>query len=174
MYPNKRSDLGSDRPKIRPEKEPIDVLMEITGLVAVVGMLVLTVVKYPGLPETIPTHFDAAGVPDGFGNKGMIWLLPGINLLMFTGLYFLSRFPWTWNYPVNITAENAQRLYRHGTRSMRILNLLLVIMFSYLTWQSIASATGKSDGLGIWFMPVTLVVILGYTAYMIIRMYRLK
>ena len=165
---------AGERPRIRPDKEPLDFLFEIAGLITVVAMVVLAAIKYPGLPQTIPTHFNGSGLPDDYSGKGMIWLLPGISVVLFAGISILNYFPFTFNFPVNITAENAERLYRHATRSMRVMNLMLVILFFYLTWQTIATAAGGSTGLGLWFVPVTVVAILGYSLYMIIRMYRLK
>jgi hypothetical protein len=104
----------------------------------------------------------------------MIWFLAGVAVVLYSGLSLLNRFPYIFNFPVNITPENAERIYRHATRCIRLLNFLLVIMFFYLTWQSIAVATGKSAGLGLWFLPVTIVAILLVTIYMVIRMYQLK
>ena len=164
----------ADRPRIRPEKEPIDFLLEYAGLFGLVVLLVLTAMKYKDLPDTIPTHFNAAGRPDGFGPKIMIWLLPVITVVIYTGLSILNRFPYIFNFPVNITGENALRLYRFATRSIRVLNFLLTITFLYLTWESINAASGKSPGLGAWFLPVMVVVIMGFLIYMIVRMYKLK
>jgi len=164
----------ADRPRIRPEKEPVDFLLEIAGLLAVVALVILTAIKYPGLPNRIPTHFNGSGLPDDYSGKGMIWLLPGIAVLMFAGISALNRFPYIFNFPVNITPENAERLYRHAARYMRLLNLLLVILFFYLSWQTIAVATAKSSGLGLWFLPVSVGTILIVSVYMVIRMFKLK
>ncbi|MCX6284264.1 MAG: DUF1648 domain-containing protein [Bacteroidetes bacterium] len=164
----------ADRPRIRPAKEPVDFLLEIAALILVVALVVITAVKYAGLPQQIPTHFNASGQPDDYSHKSMIWFLTGIAFVIFTGLSVLNRFPYIFNFPVNITTENAERLYRHATRSLRLINLLTTIMFFYLTWQSIAVATGKAAGLGIWFLPVTVGAIFLVTIYMVIRMYQLK
>lgn len=176
MYPKNSfgRQPGSERPRIRPEKEPIDVLLEIAGLVAVIVMVMITARSYSGLPDRIPTHFNGSGQPDGYGGKVTIWLLPGITIAMYAGLSLINRFPYIFNFPVNITEENAPRLYRHATRSIRILNLLLVMLFLYLTWETIALASGKSSGLGFLFTPVAIFVILIFLLYMIVRMYKLK
>jgi len=164
----------SDRPRIRPEKEPLDFLLEITSLVAVIAMVVVTAMNYAALPHTIPTHFNGAGQPDGYGGKGMIWLLPAITIIMYSVLSVVNLFPFRFNFPFNINEENAPRLYQHAMRSIRILNLLLVILFFYLTWQSISLANGKSGGLGLMFLPLTIFVIIIFLLYMIMRMYKLR
>ena len=66
----------------------------------------LVISNYAGLPETIPIHFNAKGVADGFGKKGMIWLLPSLTLIMVPGMLLLRRWPWISNVPLEITEEN--------------------------------------------------------------------
>jgi len=172
IMPGKQSLSG--RPKIRPDKEPIDFLLEIAGMIAVLTAVLLAAFWYSRLPQQIPTHFNAAGQPDGYSVRGMIWFLPILAVFLFTGMGILNHFPYIFNFPVNITQENAGRIYRHATRSMRMLNFLLVVLFLYLTWQTIAVASGKSAGLGSWFLPVTIGAILLVTIYMVIRMHQLK
>jgi len=176
MYQKKslESKSNANRPRIKPDKEPVDFLLEITGIIAVIAMLVLTAMSFKGLPDRIPTHFNGMGNPDNYGGKGMIWLLPCITVVMFTGLSIINLFPFTFNFPVNITEENAPRLYRHAMRSIRILNLMLVLLFFYLTWQTITLAGGKSSGLGFLFLPVSIFAIMIFMLYMIVRMYKLK
>ena len=165
---------SADRPHIRPEKEPFDLIIEIVSLIGVIVLVVLSVISYPRLPASIPTHFDAAGNANDYSSKSMIFLLPGIALVLYAGLSILNRFPYIFNYPVNITRENAFRMYRHATRMIRILNFLIVIMFLYLNWQTIAVAKGSSSGLGAWFLPLNIGTVLGVSIYMVIRMYKLK
>ncbi len=166
--------LNSNRPRIRPEKEPVDFLLEIAGLIGVVAMVVLTAIKYKGLPQVIPTHFNGSGLPDDYGGKITVWLLPAIGVIIFAGISILNRFPFIFTFPVNITPENAERLYKHATRSMRLMNLVLVILFLYLTWQTIGMAMGSSTSLGLWFLPVTLGAVFFVSIYMVVMMYRLK
>ncbi len=50
----------------------------IIGLVA----LILSAIAYPRLPEQIPIHFNAQGIPDNYGSPLTIFLLPAIILLV--------------------------------------------------------------------------------------------
>src|SRR5688500_5239102 len=45
---------------------------------------------YRFLPARIPIHFGLRGEPDGWGKRGMIWLLPIISVLM---VAFVSAVP---------------------------------------------------------------------------------
>ncbi len=58
--------------------------MKLSGILLIVNTLLLAVIwvftgiKYAGLPEVIPTHFDIHGNVDGESGKTVIWLLPCI------------------------------------------------------------------------------------------------
>jgi hypothetical protein len=48
----------------------------------VVASLVQAARMYRFLPARIPIHFGFRGEPDGWGKRGMIWLMPIISALM--------------------------------------------------------------------------------------------
>ena len=50
----------------------------IIGIVA----LILSVIAFPKLPEQIPVHFNAQGIPDNYGSPLTIFLIPAIILLI--------------------------------------------------------------------------------------------
>jgi uncharacterized membrane protein len=56
----------------------------------VIASLIQAGRMYPFLPPKIPIHFGFRGEPDGWGSRGMIWLLPIISVLM---VAFLSAIP---------------------------------------------------------------------------------
>jgi len=57
---------------------------------------------------------------------------------------------------------------------MRLMNLVLVVLFLYLTSETISLAMGKSAGLGMLFLPITLGAVFFVSIYMVVMMYRLK
>lgn len=50
--------------------------------VVTIVSLLLAIIVFPKLPEIIPVHFDATGVPDRYGSRWSIFIFPGINLIM--------------------------------------------------------------------------------------------
>lgn len=52
---------------------------------------VLAAILYPGLPETIPVHFNASGIADRFGPKSSIWVHISILFVVGIAVYFLIR-----------------------------------------------------------------------------------
>lgn len=79
--------------------------------------VVLTVVRFPGLPETVPTHFGPAG-PDSWGPRSSVFVLVGIAVAVTAGIAWLSRHPRSFNYLGTLTEANAQAHYRVGEQLM--------------------------------------------------------
>ena len=147
-----------DRPVIKIKLTAPDWAVEFVGLAMLILLLILPLIYLPQLPERIPIHFNGAGTPDGYGNKSSIWFLPAVGAFMYFLLTGLSAFPQIYNFPVKITEKNAFVQYRLATRFIRILKTLILILFVYLTYQTINSALQKTLGLGKSFLPVFLII----------------
>ncbi|MFM7765447.1 MAG: DUF1648 domain-containing protein, partial [Sphingomonadales bacterium] len=126
------------------------------------------------LPDTIPTHYNGAGQADGFGGKGYILTLPLIATVLFIGLTILNKFPHIFNYPTNITQDNALRQYTNATRLIRYLKFIIAVIFGLIAFKTIQNANGQADGLGIWFLPLTLGLIFIPLTYYIIKTLKTK
>ena len=148
------------RPKIKVKLDRIDWMLEAVTFVFLVVMIGIALLAYGELPETIPTHFNLQGKADGFSGKSGILVMPGIGLLLYVGLIVVNRFPHIFNYPVEITAENAERQYRLASKMIRTLNMVTAGIFCYITYQMVHSAQSGTGGLGTLFTPVLLILTL--------------
>jgi len=153
-----------DRPKIRPELMPVDWLVEVLAIVALLAFIGYSVYCYPRLPQIIPTHFDAKGQINDYGDKVSVLILPGIALFIHILLTIIARFPYNFNFAGKITPENAPRQYRLATRFIRIIKTVIIVIFFYISTIIIRTSTGQTDRMGIWALPV----ILGFTIIPII------
>jgi hypothetical protein len=52
---------------------------------------------------------------------------------------------------------------------IRFLKLILVLVFAGISFQTIQQANGKADGLGSWFLPLTLALIFMPLIYFVIK-----
>jgi len=92
---------------------------------------------YRDLPAEIPTHFNALGEVDSYGSREMIWLLPGVGLLICLGLTMLNKYPHRFNYLAKVNESNATRLYTTGTRIIRLAKVVIVLLFAFLSFKII-------------------------------------
>ena len=149
------------RPKTRPPKKFWDKILESIAIMGLLIGIYLAIQAWSNLPTTIPIHFDAAGNADGFGPKGMIWLLPAIGVVMVPAMLFLRRFPWLSNVPFEITEENAAYQYGLIVRLLSLLACFVSLVFLLLVYDTISIAFGGSSLLGWLFMPIFLTGIMG-------------
>ena len=162
------------RPKIKIELTNIDKAFEIIGWLVLFVTCFLTITNYNNLPDIIPIHYNAAGEADGFGRKANILILPIISTILFIGLTLLNRVPHIFNYPTNITRENAKRQYTFATRLIRYLKVIIVVMFGFIAIRTIQSANRQVEGLETWFLPLSLGSIFILIVYTIVKLIREK
>lgn len=146
--------MKNGRPRIKVPFQTIDIITELISVTILILMWCYCIINYTDLPDTIATHFNGLGEPDGFSSKKNIWMLPIIATLMYVGLFILNRYPHFHNYMVNITQENALKNYRFSTRILRITNFLSVLLLAYISYIIVESAFGGEFNLGAWFVPV--------------------
>lgn len=149
-----------ERPIIKLTLTTSDWALELLGWAALLALWGLILTHYPNLPAIIPTHYNLAGVADDYGKKASLLLLPFVATVLFIGLTLLNRYPHQFNYLVPITPDNALSQYTAATRLLRYLKLILVVVFGLLAYQTIRQARGAATGLGVWFLPVMLALVL--------------
>lgn len=146
--------MKNERPRLKVSFEAVDTIIEIASITLLILMWSYCIIKFSELPDTIATHFNAAGLPDDYGSKHTVWIVPIIATVMYIGLFILNKYPHIHNYMVNITEENALKNYRFSTRILRTANFLCVVLMAYITYMIIESAFGTKLKMGSWFIPV--------------------
>ncbi len=140
---------------IKLELTATDKILEISGWIFLVGLWGIVVISYPELPETIPLHFNFKGIPDSYGDKTEIFIIPVIATLLFIGLTFLTKNSQFLNFPNKITKQNAPQNYLYATRMIRILKNTIPLVFGIIIIRTFQVSAGEADSLGHWFVPVT-------------------
>ncbi len=142
------------RPKLNTELQPIDRLALVVGSVFILFMAGMTAFYYKNLPESIAISYGFNGEPKGFGNKGLIWILPAFGFMIYAGIVIINQFPHLFNYPVRINYENADRQYKLATRLLRFINVTIAGFFCYLDYSIIQTSLGKQNGPDKYFLIV--------------------
>ncbi|MEG0979220.1 MAG: DUF1648 domain-containing protein [Oscillospiraceae bacterium] len=121
------------------------ILLEILGAVIIVVFFVLIGIKYPTLPQQIPTHFNGAGEIDAWGNKSSIWFLLGVGMILYVLLSVVSFFPSAWNFPTSkMTEKNKIPLYQCMKTFLIATKIEMLAVFFYISIFTI-NGTGLSE-----------------------------
>lgn len=158
------------RPRIPIKLTTIDYFIEIIGAIGILCLIFLPVYFFNDLPTQLPKHFNAHGQVDSYGNRGIIWLLPAIGLVLYIGMTVLNKFPFAFNYPTKVTNENAKKLYTLGTRTVRLLKVIVVLSFAFLNYRTIEIGMNNATEIGKFYLPLLLVVLTILIGTMIYKM----
>lgn len=105
------------------------VIVGVSFLGAAVSMLLL--------PDVVPTHFGMDGNPDKHGSKMVLIFIPLITLAVNFFFQFMSRRPADkFNYPVEITPENAETQYglaKYFFAVMRVIVISVMVLTNAMT-----------------------------------------
>jgi len=151
----------------------MEIFLDILCLLIMVGNVIYIIMVYPTLPQRIPIHFNGNDVADGWGNKGFVWILPLITLIIWGCMTILEKFPHLYNYS-NLTERNIEDQYKNARLMVHIIKAETTIFFTYNSWGWINSILGNKVGFGIWEMLIFVIVIIGTIVFMAIRSTRIK
>lgn len=152
----------------KPGNQLADKLLEIIGISGIIALIVLPAAFYNSLPDEIPTHFGFTGKPDDFSGKAAIWMLPTIGVVLYAGLSFLNYFLVRKEIASKISPGAGAKQKQSAFRLLQFVKAMLAISFAYIEFATIQTALNRAEGLGVWFLPVFLILLtFGPVAFLI-------
>lgn len=140
-------------------------IIEIITAGILLFLIAYLAIKWPSIPDKIPSHYNSLGIADAWSGKTSIIITPIVSIILYTSLTLLSLFPAIWNIPVEVTDKNYLFVYQNTRSMVCYLKLVLVATFSYM---SICAARGKA--LGNLFLPIELTAIFGIIIWFIVKL----
>lgn len=131
----------SPRPARTYATGPVTRALRGLTVLAALGITTWLLVRYPSLPDTVATHFDAGGQADDWGPRWCVLVLAAIMLLLSLGMAALSTRPRWFNVPIELTERTAQAVYREGERVM-----VWTVLAMQLVYLGIASSVLRDGG----------------------------
>ena len=144
-------------------------------MVALAGLVFAAVVVadfYRRLPERIATHFNGAGMANGFGARSTLWVLVGIAFFLYATLLMIDSLSRLVNLKRPLAPEKEKAVWAETSAMVGWLNVEVCWMFAYICLAMVRNGMGLQVGLGMWFLPVTLVVVLGTSAFYMVKIYK--
>ncbi len=145
-------------PKFLPETPVFDSKLEWVGIIALVISWGFSLYVYRVSSGDLPTHFDATGKVDAYGNKITVLVLPLISTLLFAGMSWLNHYPEKFNYPIKITERNKEAEYRAAMRTIRGMKLAVVLVFLLITMAIFISENSAGNKVVAWLLPSILLL----------------
>lgn len=160
---------------------PLDRLMAALAGALLALLVVRTFHWYPLLPDRFPIHFNGAGEPDGWSDKGAAWFLgPGLALVLGTFLFLLAkglpasagRYPSMVNLPrkdlfLRLSPEARTAVMAPTSTYLLWVVMLLQLLFLYIVEGMGRMATGAWTVLPVWPVFLFLVGVLGGLPFLI-------
>ena len=149
--------------------------LELAGLFALGILAWITYAALYGpdrLPDRVPTHFDAAGNPNGYGSPAGMIILPIIAAGVYLLMTVVARFPSAFNYPVRVTPANRPRLQQITLTMISWIKVEMVSLFAVLQWVFVQSARDNNGHLFPKVLPVFLILIFSTVALHIVALFR--
>ena len=162
------------QPVISVPKTRFDYILIGLGWLGVFIMALLLLLYQHKLPDTIPTHFNAQGVPDDTGDKSTLYFLVLVGTAVFVIIHLVNRTPHLANFSVPITPENAEQQYQNFQRMNRAVAAIIALCLAYIHYAIIQMSLGERDGLGLWFGLLFIALIFGTIGYYLYRAHTIE
>jgi uncharacterized membrane protein len=156
--------MKNTQPRIEISPRQTDRFLDVASWFVLVAVWTVALYGIATLPDTIATHFNFHGEPDGWGSPLFLLFMPVVATLLVPLLTWLNQRPHIFNYPVKITHENAKEQYLKATRLIRTLKFSTVMVFLGIELMMWLSADGTVRPRAIWMLPAILLLILGPVA----------
>ena len=124
------------------------------------------------LPAKIPTHFNAAGQPDGWGTPGMLWLVPVVGTVIYLLMTLAARYPAAFHFPMRTTVSARRKLEAIALSMISWLKVEVICLLAGIQYATIRFARNGEGTLSPVLMPLVLVAVFGTITWHIAAMRR--
>ena len=111
-------------------------------------------IHWNDLPDQLPMHFNAKGKADKYGERSSIFILPILGAILVGLLYWITKQlkidPHRQGAKTPAQLEITKNLIQH-------LAIVIALLFGSISYMIMRIGIGKSEGLGKWFLLMTLV-----------------
>ena len=129
-----------DRPKIKVQMKYVDWIIEIIGLMIIIILIIIPLMSYKILVFDNIAHFDKLYNLDKSFNLFDLIIYSAIGLIIYIVLSIQNRYILKYPFPIIVTEDNAERLYKISSRRLRILKVIILLFILFHVIQKILIA----------------------------------
>ncbi|QDQ00990.1 DUF1648 domain-containing protein [Lysinibacillus fusiformis] len=145
------------RPILKLPKTKYEKMWDYIGGGLFVVSILYIVMMWGKIPAEIPAHFNGAGEVNRWGSKIELLILPFIGIFLWVFLGLLEKAPHMHNYPARLNESNVEAFYLNSRKILNEVKNLCLILFAFISFQTVRIALEKVDTLGWWFLPCLLI-----------------
>lgn len=142
------------------EMDITERVRQVVEIALLIYLIMMPLVNWGSLPETIPSHFNAEGIVDDYGSRFLVFIPMGIGLLLFGFMKWLSLHPEMYNYWVKITEENKAKQYEIAVKFINWMNISMILVMCIVTYILIESAKNNQPMISGYMLPLIFVITL--------------
>ena len=162
------------QPAIQLQRTILQRILDFLVLGALCFYWVSVINVYPTLPDLIPTHFGLDGIPDTFGSRNSIFLLPIIATVLVILMTTLSFMPHLFSYPVRVDRTNAQKQYSMAVSYLLLTQLIVIILFILIDYHTVLVVFDKGNKINPYCIPFLIVALFIPSVFHYFRSKRVK
>ena len=165
---------------VKPVRVPptrFDRVLDLVAQFLIVLLWVLAIKFYIDAPEKVPTGFDAAGYPRGWGSAAFYFLMSGMGTFYAVAMFFAAYFPQFINMPVVLKESTIVPQSALMIRCCRWLNIVGLAMFLFILLHMAGyqyEVLRMDASLFVAGMIGNVVLMLGFIIYYSVRISRVK
>ena len=124
------------------------------------------------LPARIPTHFNLAGQPDGWGTPALFWMQPAMGTAIYLLMTLVARFNSAFNFPMRVPSGARRRVEAIALQMILWLKVEVICLLAWIQYWTIRIVRQGQGRLWPVTVPLLLVAVFGTIAWHIAAMRR--
>lgn len=145
-------------------------IYDVLGTVLFAAIFVYFFLRYPSVPEMVPTHYNFSGECDDMGAKSSLIWIGVIEVFIYISLGILSRYPHKYNYPFELTDKNKTVIYEASSAFVLALRFIVMLILAL----PILAALEGFMALPMVLVPAIIILPALIVFFYLYRLYQLK
>ena len=119
-----------------PKRSASDWVLEGLALAALAMITGTVAAHWTEIPAQVPRHFGISGIPDGWGNKNGMLLLPSIAVGLYILMTVTARYQSLLNVPMAIDrdAPEVKRLLQSMSIALKMALFFIIFLINLIDW----------------------------------------
>lgn len=134
------------------------IIFEAITFIVVILSLIFFAAHYNKLPVKIATHWNTAGVTDGWGDRSYVLILPIIMVVAYLALTVVSNVPAIYGRKIDIRARNVEKKYKNARDFLIWSKIEVSLMLAVVTANFARTGSMKASALFIVVLSVFAII----------------